>query len=44
VKMHQKELYQWGLMVGTQSTPEKGHGNYSDVEHLEDAHSLRSPL
>ena len=24
VKMHQEELYQWGLMVGTKSTPEKG--------------------
>jgi hypothetical protein len=26
VKMQQEELYQWGLMVGTPSTPEKGRG------------------
>jgi hypothetical protein len=25
VKMQQQELYQWGLMVGTRSTLEKGH-------------------
>jgi hypothetical protein len=24
VKMQHEELYQWGLMVGTPSTPEKG--------------------
>jgi hypothetical protein len=42
VKMQEEELYQWGLMVGTPSTPEKGHGQYICeeiyyiyVEHME---------
>jgi hypothetical protein len=31
-------------MVGTPSTPEKGHGQSIYVEHMEDSHSLCAPL
>jgi len=51
VKMQQEELYQWGIMVGTQRSPKKGHGQYSQeglyyryVEHMKDSHSLEARI
>jgi hypothetical protein len=42
MKIQQEELYQWGIMDGTPSTPKKGHGQwgyegfyYIYVEHME---------